>query len=246
MALVSVTATRKSRERAAREELILDHAQRLLLRDGYQNLNLDELARAVEYSKGTLYLHFATKEDLALAVATRALSHRADLFEKAYGFSGRTRERIRAVGVACGEFAREHPDYFHIELMLKSVSFWDRASDERKHLHQLQASRTFHALNRVAQEAIRVGDLPATRRAEEVSFGLIAVSMGSHIVATSRELALLCGLDNPFAVALRNGDIFCDGVGWKPLLSEWDYAGTDRRIRAELFPKAAWLDGVRA
>src|SRR6516225_5463962 len=64
--LVSVIQARKERERAAREELILDHAQRMLLRDGFQNLNLDELAEAVEYSKGTLYLHFKTKEDIAL------------------------------------------------------------------------------------------------------------------------------------------------------------------------------------
>src|SRR5262249_1429240 len=92
--VMSVIQTRKERDRAAREELILDHAQKILLRDGFQNLNLDELAEAVEYSKGTLYLHFKTKEDIALAVVTRAQKERADLFERALGFQGRSRERV--------------------------------------------------------------------------------------------------------------------------------------------------------
>src|SRR3974377_1429166 len=97
---MSVIQARKERERAAREELILDHAQRILLRDGFQNLILDELAQAIEYSKGTLYLHFKTKEDIALAVVTRALKERADFFERALSFQGRSRERIRTVGFA--------------------------------------------------------------------------------------------------------------------------------------------------
>src|SRR5229473_2976171 len=96
--VVSVIQARKERERAAREELILDHAQRMLLKDGFQNLNLDELAEAVEYSKGTLYLHFKTKEDIALAVVTRVLKERADFFERAAQFKGRSRERVGAIG----------------------------------------------------------------------------------------------------------------------------------------------------
>src|SRR5215468_3571804 len=98
---MSVIQARKERERAAREELILDHAQKMLLKDGFQNLNLDNLAEAVEYSKGTLYLHFKTKEDLALAVVTRAQKERADFFERALKFHGKTREQISAVGFAC-------------------------------------------------------------------------------------------------------------------------------------------------
>src|SRR5258706_16317843 len=101
--MVSLTAARKEREKAAREELMIDHATRLLLREGYQNLNLDVLAQAVEYSKGTIYLHFSTKEDLVLAVATRIFKERADLFECVAQFQGRTRERVRAIG-----FTRVH------------------------------------------------------------------------------------------------------------------------------------------
>src|SRR5690349_21328579 len=115
--LVSVIHARKERERAAREELILDHAQRILLRDGFQNLNLDALAECIEYSKGTLYLHFKTKEDIALAVVTRALKERADLFERAVQFHGRSRERVRAIGFACCHLAKVYPHYYNVDMM---------------------------------------------------------------------------------------------------------------------------------
>ena len=41
---MSVTQARKERERAAREDLILEQGRRLLVRDGFQDFNLDELA----------------------------------------------------------------------------------------------------------------------------------------------------------------------------------------------------------
>ena len=70
------TNLRKERERAVREELILTHARRLLLSNGFQGLSLDELARSIEYSKGTIYLHFESKEDIA-AMAAFLCSDRA-------------------------------------------------------------------------------------------------------------------------------------------------------------------------
>jgi AcrR family transcriptional regulator len=238
---VSASTNRKERERAAREELILDHGQRLLLRDGFQNLNLDQLAKAIEYSKGTIYLHFKTKEDLALAISTRALKERADLFERASQFTGKTRERIRAIGFACCEFAVTNRDFFNIEMMLKSTSFWEKSSEERRRQHGIQAGRLFQIVTAIVIEAVRCGDLPAQTRVTDVTLSLIAVTMGSHIAAMEPDLQMLFAIEDPLAVVRRNQDVICDGWGWKPLLNEWDYAATDRRIRAEIFPRCTWL-----
>lgn len=238
---MTVTQQRRERERAAREELILEHATRLLLKEGFQNFNLDQLAKSVEYAKGTIYLHFETKEDLALAIATRALRHRADLFERAAQFKGRSRERIRAIGFACCQFAVDHPDYFSLAMMLRSHSFWENASKERRRLHGVQAGRTFHSMNGIVQEAIACGDLPKTARGQDVCLSLIAITMGSHIAGTHPDIQMLCGIDDPLCAVRRNQDLVCDGWGWKPLLKDWDYDATDRRIKAEIFPEASWL-----
>src|SRR6516225_3832572 len=171
--LVSVIQARKERERAAREELILNHAQRLLLRDGFQNLNLDELAKAIEYSKGTLYLHFKTKEDIALAVVTRALKERADFFERALTFKGRSRERIQAVGFGCCHFAKVHPDYYNVEMMLKSLSFWEKADEQRQHQYGMQGGRCFRTMHRIVTDGLQSGDLPPGKlSSEQVVFSI--------------------------------------------------------------------------
>jgi AcrR family transcriptional regulator len=241
---VSVIQARKERERTAREELILDHAQRLLLRDGFQNLNLDELAEAVEYSKGTLYLHFKTKEDIALAVVTRALHERADFFERAAKFQGRSREKVRAVGFACCHFAKVYPDYFSVELMLKSHSFWEKADEARQHENGMQGGRCFRVMHRLVTEGLQSRDLPSGKMSsEQIVFSIASTAMGSHIMARSTHAAIMAGIDDPLKALCQTVDLLLDGLTWKPLSSEWDYDAVDRRIRKEIFPEATWFKG---
>jgi AcrR family transcriptional regulator len=52
-------------------DLILDVADRLLSRYGYQKMTMDDLAREVGVAKGTIYLHFASKEEVTLSVVDR-------------------------------------------------------------------------------------------------------------------------------------------------------------------------------
>lgn len=241
------TSERKARERSSREELILQQARRILVAEGYQALNLDRLADAVEYSKGTLYQHFASKEDIALAVATRALAERADLFEQAEKFQGKTRERMRAVGFACCEFAMRHPDYFKVEMMLKGLSFWEKASAQRRADHGLQAMRAFRVGHTIVQEALRRGDLPSSNlTSQQITFSLIAVTVGSHIMAAEPDLAGLAGIHNPIATVRENQDLMCNGLGWRPLAGDWDYQATDQRIHIEVFPSSTWFASTAA
>jgi AcrR family transcriptional regulator len=50
---------------------LLDAAERLLLRYGYRQMTVDDLARQARIGKGTVYLHFDSKEEVALAVVNR-------------------------------------------------------------------------------------------------------------------------------------------------------------------------------
>jgi AcrR family transcriptional regulator len=242
--VMSVIQARKERERAAREELILDHAQRILLRDGFQNLNLDELAEAIEYSKGTLYLHFKTKEDIALAVVTRALKERADFFERALKFQGRSRERVSAIGFACCHFAKVYPDYYNVEMMLKSQSFWEKADEARQHQYGMQGGRCFRTMHEVVTEGLQSGDLPKGKLPpEQIVFGIASVAIGSHIMGRSPHAAMMAGIEDPLKALCNNVNLFLDGLGWKPLSTEWDYDAVDRRVKKEVFPEATWLKG---
>lgn len=58
-----------------RAERVLDAAAELLVRWGYQRVTIEDVARHVGIGKGTVYLHFRTKDALFLTVLLRAHRH---------------------------------------------------------------------------------------------------------------------------------------------------------------------------
>ncbi len=61
----------KEKQRQEREALILQVAQEVLIEKGYYETSIDEIAARVGISKGTVYLHFPSKEDLVAAIFER-------------------------------------------------------------------------------------------------------------------------------------------------------------------------------
>ncbi len=54
----------------ARRQFILSTADQLLRHDGFDAFTMNKLAAATDLAKGTLYLYFATREELVLALYT--------------------------------------------------------------------------------------------------------------------------------------------------------------------------------
>ena len=98
----------------------------MLIDNGFAGLNLDELARLTDYSKGTVYGHFGCKEDLVTALAIESLEQRLSLFDRAQRFEGLPRERMLALGIADKVFVRLHPSYFRSELIIKMADLESR------------------------------------------------------------------------------------------------------------------------
>jgi len=57
--------------RADIRDLILDAADRLLARSGYKKMTMEDLAQEVGIGKGTIYLHFPSKEEVVLSHVDR-------------------------------------------------------------------------------------------------------------------------------------------------------------------------------
>jgi len=62
---------RDPRQRAGRATRILDAAAALLLRHGYRRVTIDDVAAAANVGKGTVYLHWKTREQVFTAVFQR-------------------------------------------------------------------------------------------------------------------------------------------------------------------------------
>ncbi len=63
----------KERQRQERADLILQVAEEVLAEKGYYDTSIDEIAARVGVAKGTVYLHFPSKEDLVFALFEREL-----------------------------------------------------------------------------------------------------------------------------------------------------------------------------
>ncbi|HEV2678234.1 MAG TPA: TetR/AcrR family transcriptional regulator [Aliidongia sp.] len=56
---------RKARQKADLRARILEAARAIVLTDGFAGLTMRKIAQAIEYSPGTLYLHFAGRDEIA-------------------------------------------------------------------------------------------------------------------------------------------------------------------------------------
>lgn len=86
----------KNKTRAAdTKEAILDASERLLAKSGYKKMTIDGLARAVGIGKGSVYLHFSSKEEIALSHIDRIIERLKEKLHEIAASRARPAERLR-------------------------------------------------------------------------------------------------------------------------------------------------------
>lgn len=216
----------------------------MLAQRGYLGLNMDRIAEAIEYSKGTVYQHFGSKEDLIAALCIDTAEARAEMFRKAAGFSGTTRERVLAIGIADALFIRRHPDHFAVESILDIQSVASKIHEDRRSKWIHNKSAMMDVLTGIVQDAIATGDLalPEATPLCAPLYGLWTQSVGHYRITTSEPLPPFEGIEL-HAVLWDNYNRLLDGFGWKALSSEHDYRASAARICDEVFGEAV-PDGI--
>ena len=109
-------AERREREREQRRKDIIDAAERVFFGKGPLEATMDDVAAEAELSKGTLYLYFAGKDELYLAIGTRCLAY---MWEQLSSLADDGRSGFAALERFCEvhrSFVKEHPD--HVKIML--------------------------------------------------------------------------------------------------------------------------------
>ncbi|MEU1316362.1 TetR/AcrR family transcriptional regulator [Streptomyces tibetensis] len=101
--------TRRERERAERERLIVTAARELAEAEGWGAVTTRRLAHRIEYSQPVLYSHFKGKGAIMAAVAVQGCADFAAEMRAARTGAGSPRETLAAVGGAYTTFARRRP-----------------------------------------------------------------------------------------------------------------------------------------
>ncbi len=117
------TAERRQRERENRRSHIVDAAEKVFLSRGVDAATMDAVAREAEVSKGSLYLHFKSKDELYLAIAVRALTAIRQRVETAAAGANTGYARLERMLTAHAAFAVEHPSQFLVSTSWVSSSY---------------------------------------------------------------------------------------------------------------------------
>ena len=228
--------SRKQREIAHREDLILCAAKDMLVQHGYLGLKMDQIADQLEYSKGTIYQHFSNKEEIILALANRALVKRRELFAQAVTMRKKSRERIGAVGGAAEVFVEQYPHFFQIEQILRINSVFEKTSQLRRQVMRSCESKCMAIVSGVVRDGVAQGDvvLPQDCSPEDVVFGLWSTTMGAFGILANGESLQELGIKNGLNALRLNLHMMLDGYAWKPLSTEYDADKVTNSVKNEL------------
>ncbi|MFX1368249.1 MAG: TetR/AcrR family transcriptional regulator [Promethearchaeota archaeon] len=104
---------RLERERTQRREAIISVAEDIFAKQGYSEAMVDEIATEAGYTKATIYNYFDSKDDLYIAVATRAFDKLIEIMDKTLSQPDAVYE-LRSLGNAYLTFVEECPFYAEI------------------------------------------------------------------------------------------------------------------------------------
>lgn len=233
------TRERRRREFAEREQRFLDKARELICENGLLNLQMARVARGCDYATGTLYQHFASKEDLLLALNSHMTADRVVLFRRAAAWQADSRERIFAIAVADTVFARRYPEHFRLSQYVHTDAVWHAASEGRRH-QALEAGKPLgEAVAGIVQDALDNGDLESHGLNHyELIVGNWTLTQGMHTLVHADGLAEMYDIREPYRKMLMHLQLLLNGMGWQPLCQPWDGEELDTltdRVHREVF-----------
>ncbi|WP_199608892.1 TetR/AcrR family transcriptional regulator [Flocculibacter collagenilyticus] len=235
--LIGKLTSKRQQTIADREQELLKIAEAVMEREGFAGLTMDKLVAACDYSKGTVYNHFNSKEDLLCALCIKGLKLSLQLCKKTLAFEGSSRERSLAVHYAYRLHSITHPTLFFCILTAKTPAVREKASEHHLKQQELLEKEMAQFCEGSFKEAVEKKELNISMGMgfNSYNFANWAMSFGSNaLLMVANETETLRTLDHDMAI-LHNLSLLMDGMGWRPLSSEWDYLNTWQRIKDEVF-----------
>ena len=148
---------RKEREKEQRREEIINAAQSVFFEKGLQNSTMDEIAELAELSKGTLYLYYASKEDLYLAVMLRGFDLLHGMIEEVEKQTPSPEEAMWKMGKVYFAFFEKHRNFFRMFHFLQYPGLHRQVSTEMMESCNSQTQKTWKLVIEVFRRGIEEG-----------------------------------------------------------------------------------------
>src|SRR4029077_9256859 len=150
---------RHDRDREAVRRGILDAARELFVSEGFRNVSIRKIAERIEYSPAAIYGYFPSKDDIFFALAEEGFRLLGDP-----GTAAATElnalaplDRLRAIFWRLYQFSREHPQYFALMFVERSVPRISREYERFAFAREMKRHLVDHI-----QSCIDAGAMPAS------------------------------------------------------------------------------------
>jgi AcrR family transcriptional regulator len=112
---VMSTGTRRRQQKAELRSRILEAAREIFVREGWARVSMRRLADKIDYSPGTIYLHFRSKEALLSSLVEESFASLAHALES----TGRSDplETLRRGLRTYVDFGLGHPNHYHFAFL---------------------------------------------------------------------------------------------------------------------------------
>ncbi len=138
---------RKEREKGEMKKRIMDAAMKMFLEDGYAKTSIRNIADAIEYSPGTIYLYYKDKDELLYEVQRLAYGQLLAAF-KAKANSKDPLKKLHQLGKIYIEFGLEHPELYDLMFIIRAPMNVD------ENLHKDNGGETFNFLLNCLEDCI--------------------------------------------------------------------------------------------
>ncbi len=212
-------------KREQREQEIIEHAIQLFSERGFLGVRMSDIAKQTQYSMGTIYSHFESKEDLLIACAHVLVLDHQLLFTRVRELGIPAIEQIITLAQGVWVVASKFPDLIEIKNLSLMRSVWKRATQQRvSHYDRLHEELSLQ-IREMAMEAIQESfsgyeamegsELEAL--ADTLTHGLWGLSIGMSSITQSGYAESHCEehsdeeLEQFFSTNYSN---FLKGYGW--------------------------------
>jgi len=168
---------RREKERLTRRAEILEAAERVFRRKGFSRASMDEVAAEAQFTKRTVYMYFADKEDLLFAVAlegSRRLfaRQRTLLAAEDIGLA-----RVKRAALAYYEFSRDFPDLFRLIEDARHLKPKRKDGQSRKEFIDFRAAM-FEAYGKTFREGLADGSIRSDIDPELMVYAVVLLLSG--------------------------------------------------------------------
>ncbi len=151
-------AERRLREKEARRVQILEVAKELFFDKGFEATTIEEIAAKTELSKGAIYLHFPSKEEIYISLMLQGTEILYSMLKDAVNADLPADTLMRRLSQAYFRFYREYTQYFRmLFLYYSSLEVHQKLTMELRDRCEHSAKKCLNLLASIIEKGIEQG-----------------------------------------------------------------------------------------